>query len=89
MIKNKYGKKIPNKLFGTGTEFHQIGNIGIGCIKPEYKDCLEKAMEEWEKHKKTLPVGKIIMGKKYRPGVYAFAYWLIRWSGLVKPTNRE
>jgi len=29
------------------------------------------------------------MGKKYRPGVYAFAYWLIRWSGLVKPTNRE
>ena len=66
-----------------GTSVHQIGNISICCMKPEYRDCLENAMEEWNKHKKQLP--KMLGTKRYRPGVYAFAYWLIRWSGLVKP----
>lgn len=39
-------------------------------------------MDEWKKHKAAL---RQTMGKNYRPGEYGFAYWLIRWSGIVKP----
>lgn len=52
-------------------------------MKPEYRDCLNRAMDEWKKHKQNLP--KKMMGKRYVPGIYGFAYWLIRWSGIVKP----
>jgi hypothetical protein len=42
-------------------------------------------MSEWATHKATLP--KRIGDKRYVPGIYAFAYWLIRWSGLVEPAQ--
>ena len=71
--------------FGAGTDARRVGNTGIVlcCIKPQYRDCLDTAMEEWKKHKANLP--KKVGNKRYRPGVYAFAYWLIRRSGLVTP----
>ena len=84
---NKFGKEKPGKWVGNGTEMRQIGNVALCCMKSDYRDCLNKAMEEWKKHKKTLP--KKILGKQYRPGIYAFAYWLIRWSGLVQPADES
>lgn len=67
-----------------GTVINRVNKqIAIGCISPEARDLLDRTMEEWKKHKKQLP--KTLMGKRYRPGVYSFAYWLIRWSGLVQP----
>ena len=75
------------KPFGEGTDVKEIPGtaISVCCMNPEYRDCLDRAMEEWKKHRKTLP--KKINGKRYEPGIYGFAYWLIRWSGLVKPTT--
>lgn len=74
------------RLFGDGTTAKRIPGTKIVCccIAPTHSDCLERAMEEWKKHKAELP--KRLGGKRYVPGIYAFAYWLIRWSGIVQPT---
>jgi hypothetical protein len=72
---------------GLSTQTRQIGSITLCCMAPDYRDCLDAAMDGWMKHKAKLP--KKVMGKHYRPGVYAFAYWLIRWSGLVTPCNEN
>ena len=34
----------------------------------------------WEEHKKTLPIPP-------KDEVYSFAYWLYRYSGLIKPVE--
>ena len=70
-----------------GTRVRKVGPVLLCCMKPDYRDCLEMAMAEWIEHKKKLP--KSMGGKRYRPGIYAFAYWLIRWSGLVVPTPKR
>ena len=70
---------------GHGTSAKRVGPVAICCMKPEYRDCLERAMDEWKKHRQELP--KKVGGKRYVPGIYAFAYWLIRWSGIVKPAE--
>jgi len=57
--------------------------ITIGCITPEARDLLQNIMDEWEKHLKEL---KKVHGKNYEPEYYGFAYWLVRWSGLVQPS---
>lgn len=65
----------------------KIGRVTLNCMKPEDRDCLDRAMAEWKAHKKQLP--KKIGDKRYVPGIYGFAYWLIRWSGLVQPTDKR
>ncbi len=65
-----------------GSMFTQIGPVMLGCISPEARVLLDCIMEEWEKHEADL---KKLMGDKYEPSHYGFAYWLVRWSGLVKP----
>jgi hypothetical protein len=68
-----------------GSRFLRAGSgITVGCISPEARDCLDRVMEEWKAHKSEL---KKVHGGHYRPGEYGFAYWLIRWSGLVKPAS--
>ena len=75
-----------SNLFGIGTEVRTpVPGITLCCMKSEYRDCLDRAMDEWEKHKQNLP--KMMGGKKYVPGIYAFAYWLIRYSGIVTPAK--
>ena len=46
-------------------------------------------MEAWEEHRTKLPEACVIDGEVRRPGesIYGFAYWLIRWSGLVRPNE--
>lgn len=67
------------------TTTKRVGPVTISCMSPEYRDCLENVMNEWKKHKRKLP--KTINGRRYQPGIYGFAYWLIRWSGLVRPAK--
>ncbi len=63
-----------------------MGNLSVACMDPEARDLLDRAIEAWEKHKEGLPTE--LGGEPYRPDVYAFAYWLFRWSGLVGPTGK-
>jgi len=62
-----------------------IDKIAIHCMSSEARDLLNTIMEEWDKYeagiRKTNP--------GYTPGTYAFAYWLVRWSGLIKPNKDE
>lgn len=62
--------------------------LALGCISPEAADLLDRVMEAWESHKINLPE-KLTCGDETwnpRESIYGFAYWLIRWSGLVQPT---
>jgi hypothetical protein len=65
----------------TGTEVAQVGPVTLCHIKGNYRDCLDKAMVMWEEHKKSLP-------EDSRKSIYGFAYWLIRYSGLVQPVSK-
>ena len=71
-----------------GSNFVDAGSkdeikITLGCISPEARDLLDTIMVEWEKHyaelKKSNP--------NHEPSYYGFAYWLVRWSGLVQPSH--
>ncbi len=66
-----------------GSQQRDIGSIdgvriAIGCMDPSARDLLDRAMEQWGDHRKSLPA-------EYQESVYSFAYWLFRWSGLVNP----
>lgn len=82
----KAGCSSPGSDGYQGSRFLQRGPVTLGCISEEARDLLDEVMEEWEKH---LPNLKKHNGDDYEPGHYGFAYWLIRWSGLVKPTSQE
>jgi hypothetical protein len=60
-------------------------SIALTCISPEATQLLDKIMDEWEKHYAGL---KSTYGDKYEPSFYGFAYWLVRYSGLIQPANR-
>ncbi len=50
----------------------------------DFRDLLDSPiMEDWEKH--NIERLKLFPGK--RASIYSFAYWLVRWSGLVRPNN--
>ena len=63
-----------------GSRFQHVGPILIGCISREASDLLDEIMEAYKEH--------------YNPeshtaapdDVYQFCYWLVRWSGLVRPS---
>ncbi len=55
-------------------------SIRLTCINPEQKDLLDEMMKMWnqkvEEIRETSP--------NFEPSPYAFAYWLVRYSGLIK-----
>jgi len=53
---------------------------GINMMRFEYRYEMDKALAQWEEHKKTLPIPP-------KDEVYSFAYWLYRYSGLIKPVE--
>ncbi len=59
-----------------------VPGVVIGSITPEARQFLETIMDAWDKHYEGL---KEANGKDYEPSYYGFAYWLVRWSGLVQP----
>ena len=72
-----YGAPWEEKKTFNGSVFTSVGQgITTGCIAPEAKDLLDKIMAEWEK-------------TEQETSIYGFAYWLVRWSGLVQPTNNK
>lgn len=69
----------------SGTNVTELGNgIALCCIAPEARDLLDTIMSDWKIHLKQLRQAN---GKKYRPSHYGFAYWLVRYSGLIQPVK--
>ena len=73
-----------------GSENIEVGKIGpfnvtIGCISPDARDLLDTIMEHWEKHYSDLKE----MFPDKAPDYYGFAYWLVRWSGLIQPASNK
>lgn len=67
-----------------GSVFQQPApGITLGCISPEARELLDTIMEAWGEHY----VGMKEMHKDAMPETtfYGFAYWLVRWSGLIQP----
>ena len=60
-------------------------NVTIGCISPEARDLLDIIMNEWEKHNKE----RLKLFPRKRASIYGFAYWLVRWSGLIQPASNK
>lgn len=61
-----------------GSSFVDVGAVTIGCMHPEASDLLQDVMDAYRSHynKETHTADP--------EQVYQFAYWLCRWSGLVK-----
>lgn len=77
-------KKNPEPEF-TGSDFKNVKvnctEVTLGCLSEPARVLLETIIKEWSKEEKAL---KKIQGKKV-PSYYQFAYWLVRWSGLIEP----
>ena len=76
-IKAKWFRALPGH-----EQRDSIPGVVMCCIAPDARECLDDVMAAWEEHYQSLkrnnPPG-------YEPGFYGFAYWLVRWSGLVLP----
>lgn len=68
-----------------GSRIHKVGPITIATMNPNYRDCLDRIMEAYREHWKGIPENGRSL--KDPDDAYQFAYWLLRWSGLVKPTS--
>ena len=73
-----------------GSKNIEVGKVGhmnvtIGCISPEARDLLDTIMLEWGKHNKE----RLKLFPRKRSSIYGFAYWLIRWSGLIQPASNN
>lgn len=60
-----------------GSRFVSVGPVTLGCISPAARDLLDVVMDAWEEFQKGL-------SPNHEQTIYGFAYWLIRWSGLVQ-----
>lgn len=68
-----------------GSRVLEAGPIAITAMNPGYRDCLDKVMEAYRAHWKELPDYPTKI--KDPDDVYGFAYWLLRYSGLVQPKS--
>ena len=66
-----------------GSLYKRIGPVTLACMSPEARDLLDNIMAEFEKHKKDFH--KSFPGKTIT--IYGFAYWLVRYSGLIEPSK--
>jgi hypothetical protein len=68
-----------------------IEGVTLGCISPEARDLLDTIMEQWEKHYEgiKLNITMATSGEQTEPSIYMFAYWLVRWSGLIQPVSQN
>lgn len=67
-----------------GSRCKRVGPVALCCISPEARDLLGRIMDEWREHWKVLPEDHRVPDPD---DVYGFAYWLVRWSGLVQPNK--
>lgn len=80
-----YEPERPRK-YATSRFVAPVPGVMLGCITPEARDLLDEIMAAYREHYER--------GKKFHKPehqgpepdtVYRFAYWLVRWSGLVRP----
>ena len=69
-----------------GSRNLECGPVTLGCISPEARDLLERVMDEWRKHVENQEQFLPEHLWQDADDAYGFAYWLIRWSGLVRPS---
>jgi hypothetical protein len=67
----------------------RIGNVTLCCISAEAVDLLDRIITAWECHKTQLPETLTCGDETWNPreSVYGFAYWLVRYSGLIEPAK--
>lgn len=62
------------------TKTKQVGNISVNYFSEEGRNLLDRIMIDWEEHLKGIKESV----PHYEPSFYGFAYWLVRWSGLIE-----
>ncbi len=75
---NVDGASGPSRCYA-GSRFVEVGSVTIGCMSEESRDLLDTIMDEYRKHYNQET------HTSSPDQVYQFAYWLCRWSGLVRP----
>lgn len=73
-------KKLRREVLPGNHSLRQVGAIMITCMDPTARDVMDRAVEEW----RALDA---VRDSKPTDPVYSFAYWLFRWSGLIRPEN--
>lgn len=73
----------PPATFVGSRTVEAVPGISLGCITPEARDLLDRIMEAWTPHLEGIKAS----APNHDPGYYGFAYWLVRWSGLVQPAG--
>jgi hypothetical protein len=73
---------------GTHTT-HPIPGVAVCCMSTEARDLFDEIMEAWDEHKAKLPESLTCGDETWDPreSVYSFAYWLVRYSGLIQPAS--
>lgn len=71
--------KFGTKAAFVGSRVVETGPISIACISPEARDLLDQIMDAYRKHYNPE------LHKLTPDDAYQFAYWLCRYSGLVRP----
>jgi len=64
-----------------GSRVVSVGPVYIGCMAKDSREALDLAMERWRKQQARIPPTD--------DPVYQFAYWLLRWSGIVTGVNLD
>lgn len=65
-----------------GTITTNVGNIEINCISEQASDLLDRIMSQWEEYYSDFKQ----VNPRYEASFYGFAYWLVRYSGLIQPS---
>lgn len=78
--------------FGPGTHaVEPIPGVMLCCMSESHRDCLDEIMRQWREHWPKVAANKPPGTEplKEADDVYGFAYWLLRWSGLVVPAQHN
>ena len=55
-------------------------DISMSLFNPAYQFVMDKSFEQWNSFRDELPI-------EPQDEVYSYAYWLFRYSGLIKPVE--
>lgn len=79
------GRAVDDQQSPAPGEVHRSAGPGVtfSFMRPEHREALADAMAGWEEHL----ADRDRLGLAPKDPVYAFAYWLLRYSGLVEPTK--